>query len=144
MLSALTCVGPNSSAAISDFRSVISNLPAQHKAAQPNRHHLCHPGPLHRSRHPEVLLLSRGRFPEGPRNGTPRVYSVRRRFPAPAHGTQEARLLCGVLPAISTFQRHITQHPSIHACDHFRPAPSPILLLQEVPFSCQLCSTHWV
>jgi hypothetical protein len=95
-------------------------LPAQHKAAQPNRHHLYYAEPLQAS-HPEVPLLSRGRFPEGPRNGTTRVYSVRRRFSAPAHGTQEARLLCGVLPAISTFQRHSTQHPSI--VDHF-PVPS--------------------
>jgi hypothetical protein len=39
------------------------------------------------------------------------VYSVRRRFSAPAHSTHaEARWSAVVQPAISTFQRHGTQH----------------------------------
>jgi hypothetical protein len=53
------------------------------------------------------------RFPEGPRTGLIAgcVYSVRRRFSAPAHSTHaEARWSAVVQPAISTFQRHGTQH----------------------------------
>jgi hypothetical protein len=41
-------------------------------------------------RHPEVLLLSRGRFPEGHRIGTPRVLSARRRF-SPSARSQHTR-----------------------------------------------------
>jgi hypothetical protein len=93
--------------------------------------------PLHSSCHPEVrsasyaLLLSRGRFLEAPRNGTPRVYSVRRRFSAPAHSTREARLVCGVSAAIGhwAFQRYSSQHLlsfrspfGFHFC--FRSVPS--------------------
>jgi hypothetical protein len=85
------------------------------------------------SRHPGVLLLSRGRVPEGPRNGTPRVYSVRRRFSAPAHGTHRKPGFCVVcLPAIRAFQRHSTQHflrygpPfGFHFC--FRSVPSGLV-----------------
>jgi hypothetical protein len=70
------------------------------------------------------------------------VYSVRRRLSAPAHGTQEARLLGGVLPAVSTFQRHSTQRPSVVF-------NAPILLLQEAPFSgvlrtgCSACGSDY-
>jgi hypothetical protein len=68
------------------FRSPVSNLPAyssQSRAA--NRHHLHHHHAPCRAppRHPvarSATSLSRGKFPEGPRTGTPRVYSARRRF----------------------------------------------------------------
>jgi hypothetical protein len=63
--------------------------------------------------HPEVPLLSRGLFPErpAPRSGTPRVYSVRRRFSAPAHTAHGKPGLCVVcLPAISAFQRYSSHH----------------------------------
>jgi hypothetical protein len=76
-------------ASISGFRSVICLRSSRLRSQQPNRHH-----------NHKLSRAGGGRFPESPRNGTPRVYSVRRRFSAPAHGTQEARLLCGVLPAI--------------------------------------------
>jgi hypothetical protein len=67
-----------------------------------------------------LLSISRrpapcGRFPEGPRTKfPPRVYSVCQHFSAPAHSTRGGQIVCGVLPAISTFQRHShsTQHPS--------------------------------
>jgi hypothetical protein len=62
------------------------------------------------SRHPEVLLPSRGRFPEGPRSAPLRVYSVRRRLSAPAHSTQRkpglAMYVVCLPGAISAFQRH--------------------------------------
>jgi hypothetical protein len=82
-----------------------------------------------------VTSLARAVSRRSPQRPYPRVYvySVRRRLSAPAHGTQEARLLWGVLPAIITFQRHSTQHPSIVDC---RSLSGPIFLLQEVPFSC--------
>jgi hypothetical protein len=77
----------------------VGNLPAQHKAAQPNRHHLCHAGPLHATPRSEVLRvtsLARAVSRRSPQRYPPLVYSVRRRFSAPAHSTQEARLMCGV------------------------------------------------
>ena len=112
---------------------------------------------LHASRHPEVLLgcyFSRaGGFPKVPatRNGTPCPPCVFRiPFPdafhfslftfQPVHGTQEARLLCGVsMPAIRASQRYSTEH----------------LLRYGSPFGFHFCvlfpqctvrfgSTHWV
>jgi len=41
----------------------------------------------------------------------PRVYSVRQRFSAPAHGTRRGQIECGGSAGLSsTFQRHGTQH----------------------------------
>jgi hypothetical protein len=91
-------------------------------------------------RHPGVLLLSRGRFSSPPprprpRNGTPRVCVFRSPTPFSAcsqHTAHRKPGLCVVcLPAINAFQRHSTQHLL-----HCRSPSSPILLLQEVPFSC--------
>jgi hypothetical protein len=82
--------------------------------SQHGRHHPC--------------VFQRVRFPEGPRSGTTRVYSV--------HSTQEARLaayvwwVCRPLLALFSAIAHIISSV-------VGPLPvSPILLLQEVPFSC--------
>jgi hypothetical protein len=50
------------------FRSAIR----QQAPPPPNRRRLLSISSRATSRHPGVLLLSRGRFPEGPRTGTPR------------------------------------------------------------------------
>jgi hypothetical protein len=59
----------------------------------PNRRLLYQAEPLHAT--PKCNFSRAGGFPkalEGPRTSTPHVYSVRRRFSAPAHSTREARL----------------------------------------------------
>jgi hypothetical protein len=47
----------------------VSNLPAQHKAAQPNRHHLYHAGPLHAT--PKCYFSRAGGFPKAPATAPP-------------------------------------------------------------------------
>jgi hypothetical protein len=99
----------------------VSNLPAQHKAAQPNRHHLCHAGPLHAtdSATPKCCFSRAGGFPKVPATAPPRAPCV---FRSPAlfsafsqYTGSPAFVWC--LPVISTFQRHSAQHPSIVLLD---------------------------
>jgi hypothetical protein len=64
-----------------------------------------------------------GQFPEGPHTAAPVcMYSFAGAFQRPAgrSSTRGGQIECGGLPAISTFQRHSTQHPSIIA-------PLPVL-----------------
>jgi hypothetical protein len=62
-------------------------------------------------RHPEVLLLSRGRFPEGPRTDPP-VWRIpfASAFQRPLTAHVNAGLCVVVLPAIGAFQRPSTQY----------------------------------
>jgi hypothetical protein len=54
------------------------------------------------------------RFPEGPRTSPPVCIRSPQRFSAPARSrTRGSQIECGGLPAISTFQHHSPQHPSI-------------------------------
>jgi hypothetical protein len=83
---------------------------------------------------PKCHFSRAGGFPKAPATAPPCVFRSPGLFSACSrpHGTQEARLLCGVLPAISTFQRHSTHHPSI--VGHF-PVPS-CYCKRSRPFSC--------
>jgi hypothetical protein len=98
-----------------------------------------YPPPPNRRWMPDVLTPKApracGRFPTGLRTGPPCVF-VCQRFSAPAHSTCGGQIECGGLPAISTFQRHSTQHPSIVG-------PLPVFSCScSRPF--RLCSTYWV
>jgi hypothetical protein len=101
------------------------------------------------SRHPEVLLLSRGRFPEGPRSGAPPcVFCSPALFSACSQhtGRRKTGFCVVVLPAMGAFQR-----PSA-ALAH---SASSIIGLLPV-FTCfpcaqstqgcsfRFCSTYWV
>jgi hypothetical protein len=73
-----------------------------------------------------------GRLPEGPRTSPPVCIRLPALFSARSR-TRGGQIGCGGLPAISAFQRHSSQHLSIHCRS---PSSGPLLLLQNVPFGC--------
>jgi hypothetical protein len=90
------------------FRSAVSNLPAQHKAAQPNRHHPYHAAP---SRHPEKCYFFRaGGFPKVPAAAPPVCIPFANAFQRLLTAHRKPGLCAVGLPVISAFQRHSTQH----------------------------------
>jgi hypothetical protein len=93
-------------------------------------------------RHPEVPLLSRGRFP-APAPPCPVCIPLASTFQRQLAAHVSRTGVCVVfLPAIGAFQRHSTRHPL-----HYWSPSGFNLLLKLLPSGfrlSRLCSTHWV
>ena len=90
------------------FRSVICLRSTQHKVAQPNRHYLCHAEPLRAT--PKCYFFRAGGFPEVPATVPPVCILFADAFQRLLTAHRKPGLCKVCLPAISTFQRHSTQH----------------------------------
>jgi hypothetical protein len=111
----------------------VSNLPAQHKAAKPNRHYLCHAEPLHTT--PKCYFFRAGGFPKVPATVPPMCILFADAFQRLLTAHRKAGLCVVVLPAIDAFQ-----HPSSQRLLRYCP-PSSFYLF---PVCWQLQRAHYL
>jgi hypothetical protein len=97
----------------------VGNLPAQHKAAQPNRHHLCHAEPLHAT--PKCYFSRAADFPKAPVTAPPVCIPFADAFQRLLTAHRKPGLCVVCLPAMHATSMRLGENPRTEgACAPYR------------------------